>query len=147
MDNDKQIELLKELIRGEKMAVDAYRHVIDMQKDKQVKAMLEKFADDHSKHVEMLSERVRELGGDPQVNTGISGFMANTGAIINSMLSPERLLRQVYNGEDKGIHTYEDRIDELDEESAQLVQNIMEEDHDHLQMFKQRMESEKRERD
>jgi rubrerythrin len=95
----------------------------------------------------VLSERVRQLGGHPNQGTGIGGMMANAAAAINSMISPERLLKQVYSGEDKGIHAYEDRIDELDPESQNLVQNIMEEDHDHLRLFKKRMESEKREYD
>lgn len=41
MDRSKQIELLNELIKGEQMAVDAYRSALKFQKDSQVKQMLE----------------------------------------------------------------------------------------------------------
>lgn len=147
MDRDNQIDLLNELIRGEQMAVDAYRHALNFQKDPVVTEMLEQFAEEHSKHAAMLGERVRQLGGRPNEGTGLGGMMANLGAVVNSLRSPEKLLKQVYSGEDKGIHAYEDRIDELDPKTQKLVQNIMEEDHDHLRMFKKRMESEKREYD
>lgn len=67
-------------------------------------------------------------------------------AKINALRGPSHLLKQVYDGEDKGVHAYEDRIDELDSESQELVSEIMSEDHDHLKFFKERMESEKEER-
>ena len=65
--------------------------------------------------------------------------------MINSIRGPKHLLEQVYDGEDKGIHAYEDRLNSLDPASQDRVKQIMEEDHEHLKWFKARMEKEKSE--
>jgi predicted thioredoxin/glutaredoxin len=49
-------------------------------------------------------------------------------------------MKQIFDGEDKGIHAYEDRISDLDPESRDMVRAIMQEDHDHLKYFQSRFE-------
>ena len=71
--------------------------------------------------------------------------MANVTSVINSIRGPQQLLKQVYDGEDKGIHAYEERIEQLDPASQDTVRQIMKEDHEHLKWFKARMEKEKSE--
>lgn len=143
---DKQIDKLNELLTGEKMAIDIYNKTKNIQGDNQVQEMLNKFQKDHEGHAQDLEKRIKELGGKPETGTGISGIMAEGMAIINSIRGPEHLLEQVYEGEDKGVHAYEDRIDELDQKSKVLITDIMNKDHEHLQYFKSRMEKEKKEK-
>lgn len=145
--NQHHIDTLNELLKGELMAMEIYKETEDMQGDEQVMVMLQKFAKDHEEHAKLLAERIRELGGTPITNTGMAGVMAGMSSKFNAMRGPSHLLKQVYDGEDKGVHAYEDRIDELDPQSQELVSAIMSEDHDHLKLFKERMESEKAERD
>ncbi|NMB02088.1 MAG: DUF2383 domain-containing protein [Firmicutes bacterium] len=147
MANQQYIDTLNELLKGELMAMNIYRETEDLQGDEQVMTMLKQFAKDHEEHAKLLAERIKELGGTPITGTGLGGAMASMSAKFNAMRGPAHLLRQVYDGEDKGVHAYEDRIDELDPESQQLVSAIMSEDHDHLKLFKERMESEKAEQD
>ena len=146
MPNQKYIDTLNELLQGEMMAMYVYKETEDMQGDEQVMKMLSQFAKDHQEHAHLLAEQIRELGGTPKTDIGMGGTMANMSAKINALRGPSHLLKQVYDGEDKGVHAYEDRIDELDSESQELVSEIMSKDHDHLKFFKERMESEKEER-
>jgi bacterioferritin len=139
------IEPLNELLRGEHMAIHIYDKTKEMQEDSQVADMLSKFEQDHKRHAEQLTQRIKDLGGYPDAKTGISGVMADVMSIINSIRGPHQLLQQVYDGEDKGIHAYEERIDQLDSISQDIVRQIMKEDHEHLKWFKVRMEEEKRE--
>ena len=92
-----------------------------------------------------MTQRIRELGGIHETETGFAVTMAGIWAIIYALRGPAQLLLQFYAGEDKGIHAYEDRFDELDPQSLQLVSEIMSADHDHLKHFQERMEAEKRE--
>lgn len=140
------IDTLNELLKGELMAMDIYQETEDMQGDVQVMEMLKQFAKDHQEHAQLLADRIKELGGTPIEDTGMAGTMAGMSSKINALRGPSHLLEQVYAGEDKGVHAYEDRIDELDPESQAIVRKIMSKDHDHLKLFKERMESEKEER-
>lgn len=140
------INTLNELLKGELMAMNIYQETDDMQGDEQVMAMLDQFAQDHEEHARLLANRIRELGGTPIESAGMAGAMVDLSSKFNAMMGPSHLLEQIYAGEDKGVHSYEDRIDELDPESQELVKRIMRADHDHLKLFKERMESEKQER-
>lgn len=146
MENSSQIDTLNELLKGEHMAINIYSKTKEIQQDSQVSEMLAKFEQDHQKHAEQIAQRIKDLNGTPEAGTGFSGVMANMSSIINSLRGPEHLLQQIYDGEDKGIHSYEDRIDEMDTMSQDMVRQIMKEDHEHLKWFKARMEKEKAER-
>ncbi|MHB8126253.1 MAG: ferritin-like domain-containing protein [Desulfitobacteriaceae bacterium] len=145
MSTSHQIETLNELLKGEHMAIDIYVKTKGLQKDIQVAEMLSNFENDHKQHAELLIKRINDLGGIPKGGTGLSGVMANLVATVNSYRGPEQLLKYLYDGEDKGIHAYEDRIDELDSISQNLVKQIALEDHEHLKQFKSRMEQEEKE--
>ncbi len=143
--NKQYIDTLNELLKGEHMAIQVYERTKNLQGDNQVKNMLNGFAKDHQRHIDLLSQRIQELGGVPQKNLGFPGLMVDVTSMINSIQGPSHLLKQLYDGEDKGIHAYEDRIDELDPVSQYVVKGIMVEDHEHLKFFKARMEEEKKE--
>jgi bacterioferritin len=142
-DNQRYIDTLNELLKGELMAMNIYKETDDIQGDEQVTAMLAEFARDHQEHARLLTNRIHELGGTPIETAGLPGAMADITAKVNALMGPSHLLEQIYGGEDKGVHAYEDRIDELDPKSQELVRRIMDTDHDHLRRFKERMEAEK----
>ncbi|HVJ49061.1 DUF2383 domain-containing protein [Desulfitobacterium sp.] len=146
MENHSQVDTLNELLKGEHMAIHIYDKTKGIQQDSQVTEMLNKFEQDHQRHAEQLTQRIKDLEGTPEARTGFSGVMADIASVINSLRGPEFFLKQIYDGEDKGVHAYEDRIDEIDTLSQNVVRQIMEEDHDHLKWFKSRMEKEKFER-
>jgi len=128
------------------MAVNIYGRAKDWQQDEQVAGMFDQFHRDHKRHAEQLANRIIELGGIPELSTGIAGVMSKMSARVYSFLGSEHILKQIYNGEDKGVHAYEDRLESLDPSSKELVTRIMQEDHDHLKYFKSRFEEEKAER-
>lgn len=135
MEQDRQIEALNELLKGEYMARNIYDKTKNIQGDEQVKTMLAKFQKDHDRHIQLLEKRIRELGGEPEAGAGMAGTMANLSAVYKSLLGPEALLKQLYEGEKMGVDAYNDRLDALDPESLALVQRIKEEDHEHLKFF------------
>lgn len=145
MEAQSQTDTLNELLKGEHMAIHIYDKTKGIQQDSQVAEMLSKFEQDHKRHAEQLTQRITDLGGKPEAGIGLPGMIADLTAVINSLRGPEHFLKQIYNGEDKGIHAYEDRIDKIDTVSQNTVRQIMQEDHEHLKWFKSRMEKEKSE--
>ncbi len=138
-ENQQYIDTLNQLLKGEFMAIRIYNQTKGTQGDEQVYHMLYQFETDHRRHARQLADRIKHLGGEPEISTGAIGFMANVTGKINSLRGPKHLLQQVYDGEAKGVHAYEDRVDELDSDSQQLVRKLIQEDHDHLRLFKERM--------
>jgi bacterioferritin (cytochrome b1) len=139
------IDTLNELLKGELMAIQVYDKTKEIQGDAQVQEMLDKFKKDHKRHTDLLTQRIKELGGIPENKTGFPGIMSDVTAMVNSIRGPKHLLKQVYDGEDKGINAYEERLEKLDPVSQYVVRGIMQEDHEHLKFFKERMEKEKSE--
>lgn len=146
MAEEHAINSLNELLKGEHMAIHIYNKTKELQQDSQVGNMFAKFEADHKRHAEQLTQRIKDLGGQPNATTGLSGMMADATSVINAIRGPQYLLRQVYDGEDKGIHAYEERLDQLDPASQDMIRQIMKEDHEHLKWFKARMEKEKSEK-
>ena len=70
MEQDRQIEALNELLKGEYMARNIYDKTKNIQGDEQVKTMLAKFQKDHDRHIQLLEKRIRELGGEPEAGLG-----------------------------------------------------------------------------
>ncbi len=146
MSIDHSIHTLNELLKGETMALNIYGKAKNWQKDFQIAYLFNKFHRDHKRHAEQLANRIIELGGSPETRTGLVGLMAEISTRVNSLRGSGHIMKQIYDGEDKGVHAYEDRIDELDPFSQELVRRIMQEDHDHLKYFQTRIEQEKAER-
>lgn len=135
MKKDKIIKELNGILKGEQIAVGSYGRYIEDVKDKDVKDEFLKIQDDHKKHIEQLSQRIQALGGKPELNTGFLGFMAEAKMAIRSLGKNETIdiLESAYDGEDKGIAMVEEiKKGDLDKESAEIVNNILSEDHDHL---------------
>lgn len=87
-DTQHYIDTLNELLKGELMAMEIYRETEQLQGDEHVRAMLRKFAQEHEKHAEQLAQRIRELGGEPELDTGFGGTMAGLTAKFNALRGP-----------------------------------------------------------
>ena len=114
MEQEHLIDTLNELLKGEQMAIHIYSRTKKLQEDAQVAHMLARFEQDHKLHAKELTKMVKELGGEPNAKLGMPGLMANVMSFINSLRGPEHLLRQVYDGEDKGVNAYLERLEKLD---------------------------------
>lgn len=132
---EKVINELNTVLKGEQMAVDAYERFIKDTNNGTVKKEFQEIQQDHRKHVGALSQRIQTLGGEPDYGTGFTGFLASA---INSMQNigeneTKDILKKAYDGEDKGIAMVEEIVKgDLDSESAVIVNGILSKDHDHL---------------
>lgn len=132
---EKNITELNAVLKGESMAIHSYERFMKNVKDESVKAEFEKIVQDHKRHADELSGRIRALGGEPNRSTGLAGVMASAKMAVENIVARETLdiLKEGYDGEDKGIAMAEEVVKgDLDKESAELVNRILSEDHEHL---------------
>lgn len=133
--NNKVIDELNNILKGEQMAIEAYERYIHSADEDIVKTEFQNIQEDHKRHAKELAEHIRALGGKPEFGTGFTGFMASAKLAVQSMMDNPSIdiLKQAYDGEDKGIAMSEEVIKgDLDIESMSLVKRILSEDHVHL---------------
>jgi bacterioferritin len=133
--DEKVINELNAVLKGEHMGIGAYERLINDCKDEKVRSELRKIQNDHKKHIQQLDSRIQALGGEPQHSTGMGGLMASAMGTVESITSSDTLsvLKRAYDGEDQGIAMVEEIVEgDIDAESNKLVKRILSEDHDHL---------------
>lgn len=142
MDN-KHLDTLNELLKGEEMAITSYSRFIQEARDEDLKNKLKEIQKDHNKHSQLLTERIIELGGTPKYGLGMTGVMADVKYAFESMggRSDHDILKSAKVGEDQGVAMAEKVAHEkLDEKSMKLVHDIMQVDHDHIQSLEKLLE-------
>ena len=126
---------LNAILKGEYMAIESYDKFIHATEDDNVRQEFHKILDNHKKHASLLENRIKELGGEPNENLGFAGIMANLKIAMKTMgdKSAIDIVKQAYDGEDKGIAMAEEIIEgDLDDESAKLMNDILTKEYDHL---------------
>ena len=126
---------LNAILKGEHMAIESYDKFIHAVEDDKVRLQFHEILDDHKEHASLLENRIKELGGEPKEKLGIAGIMANAKTAMKTMGDKKAIdiVKQAYDGEDKGIAMVEEIIKgDLDDKSAKLMTDILKKEHDHL---------------
>ena len=142
IDNLEEIKsLLNKILNGEEMAVEVYNHYLNQLETDSTIELLEQFKGDHEEHIQQLSARIEELGGEPDVDSALGKVVSKTMMEIGDLLgtpSEDEILDKIYEGEDKGINQVEEQLKEkLDPESQELVNQILTTDKKHLEQLKE----------
>lgn len=126
---------LNVLLKGEFMAVESFEKFIHHIPDVNAKNELKKIQQNHKKHTDEISERIQVLGGKPSRGVGVSGKVAEIISDLKNITKTDSItyLQEAYSGEDKGIKMAREIVKgDLDKESMNLVNQILNEDSSHL---------------
>lgn len=142
VDNPEEVKsLLNKILNGEEMAVEVYNHYLNQLETDSTIELLEQFKEDHEEHIQQLSVRIEELGGEPDADSALGKVVSKTMMEIGDLLgtpSEDEILDKIYEGEDKGINQVEEQLKEkLDLESQELVNQILTTDKKHLEQLKE----------
>ena len=104
------IEELNAYLKGEYMAIDSYKKYINKATDPAVKADLERNLQDHTRHAQMISDRIRQLGGEPAESVDLKGKMGQLMNSIKNMTdkSDREICEEAYTGKSKVENGYGD---------------------------------------
>lgn len=143
--NEKQsITTLNKFLKGIYMGISGFNRFIEKLQNSTLKNTFIKIRDDQVKHANIISDRIKQLGGTPVEDEGIIGKL--TGSIsfmFQSLSSEEKILKQAIKGENLyGIRMTENLVrDQLDEQSLNLVRQILDEDRKHVDELKKYLHS------
>jgi uncharacterized protein (TIGR02284 family) len=104
------IKVCNDLLRGEHSAVETYSQAIDKYGDNPAISELSAIREEHRQSVVRLTENVRQMGGQPDTDSGAWGSvtMAIQGAA--NLFGAESAVAALQRGEEKGLQDYEDAL-------------------------------------
>lgn len=135
-------DVVKELnafLKGQYMGIHAYEDCIQKIDNPEVKKELQKIQQEHKVHASMVAERIQNLGGRPVNNEGMIGSIQQVIARFKGHESTEAILQGALKGEDYyGITISEEIVKgDLDQESKQLIEQILDHDQRHVEQLSQ----------
>jgi uncharacterized protein (TIGR02284 family) len=108
--NEHCIKVCNSLLRGELSAVETYNRAIEKHPDSPVVDELRRIRAEHTRAANLLSESVREMGGEPEKDSGAWGMITNAIQGTANLFGPESAVESLQKGEEIGRHDYEEAL-------------------------------------
>jgi hypothetical protein len=121
--NKNDIEQLNSFLRGELSAVETYGQCIDKMKDGTVIAQLRGLRDSHARRVELITERILMLGGEPSTGSGVWGSFAKLAEGSAKLFGESAAVSALEEGEDHGRDDYQRDVDKLSPAERAFVES------------------------
>jgi uncharacterized protein (TIGR02284 family) len=104
---DDVVELLRDLIKLDFDAADAYRAAIDRLENPAHREKLRSFLSDHERHTRNLAPFVSELGGTPPSEGSAKSLLTTGKVAIGSLAGDAAIIRAMKSNEDDTNTAYE----------------------------------------
>jgi len=128
-DNARLHQLLEENWQTEMKALYTYQALSVRERDPLRRAQLRSLADAERRHAEAWAERLRELGGpEPRYTGKLTGEADD---LANRLGGPEMALRRLEMDESREIAKYAKQLRELDEKSAAILREVIQDEREH----------------
>ncbi|MBP1999641.1 bacterioferritin [Paenibacillus shirakamiensis] len=138
MSKESVVKELNEFLKGQYMGIHSYEHFIEKLEDPRIKKEFQNIQQDHKRHAQLIAERIQNLGGVPVDDEGWIGSVQGFFSSLTAPHTTKEIIQVVAEGEDKyGIHRSAEMVKgDLDPESLQLIQHILDHDKKHIDLLK-----------
>jgi uncharacterized protein (TIGR02284 family) len=116
------IDQLNSFLRGEISAVETYRQAMSKVDDVTARTELERCHLSHQRRVDMLKNRIAQLGGQPSADSGAWGAFAKAAEGSAALFGERAAIDVLEEGEDHGLKDYQSHLAGLDAESRVFVE-------------------------
>lgn len=116
------VDQLNSFLRGEISAVETYRQALDKIKDQEMVRNLRECQQSHQQRVNLLSDRIKQLGGSPASGSGAWGSFTKLVTGGAAAFGDKAAIAALEEGEDHGIRDYKTDLSKLDPDSRKLVE-------------------------
>ncbi|MCD8502302.1 MAG: ferritin-like domain-containing protein [Bacillaceae bacterium] len=133
---------LNQFLKGQYMGIHAYEDYIYQAKDQSLRDLFQRIQMDHKMHAIKVAERIQNLGGKAADDQGLIGDVQYWFSKISGHPEgDEELIKGALKGEGMGIETSEKIVrGDVDEESRQLIGEILDRDRRHLETLKNHLD-------
>ncbi len=122
MTNQDSIKALNSFLRGEISAVETYRQALEKMSDFAARQRLETARSSHQQRVELLRQRIMQLGGKPEESSGAWGVFAKAVEGSAKAFGDKAAIAALEEGEDHGLADYRQDLDKLDPDNRRFVE-------------------------
>lgn len=139
MENTGVVKELNAFLKGRYMGIHQYENYIQKANDAKFKVELQRLQQDHKRHAQLVAERIQNLGGTPVESPGFTGTIQEWMSEIKGFPeTDEELLLGMLKAEDKYAVELSEEIvkGDLDPDSTKLIEQIIDEDRQHVQFLK-----------
>lgn len=109
----KPVDQLNELLRGELSAVETYRQALTSVEGQPEAETLRTFMNEHRSNASKISMRVSELGGVPSTDSGVWGTWAKTVTGTAKLLGDRTALKALKEGEEHGLKEHQEVVENI----------------------------------
>ncbi len=122
-DTEKCIKTCNSLLRGELSAVETYNQAIEKHAGTAATSELMRIRDEHRQAVSRLTTNVREMGGQPDTDSGAWGAFSNAIQGAANLFGAESAISSLQRGEEHGRNDYRDALE--DEHVMESCKNMI----------------------
>lgn len=137
--NQETIQSLNRLLQGEYMAVESFNNFISKLADENVKQTFQEVQKQHRENIGKLAGYIQEIGGRPEENLGMKGFMGDMkiNMDLGSDATTAEIIAKAIEGETPGVNMAEKVLrGNLDEKSRDIAGEILHKDRKSIDMLK-----------
>jgi len=121
-ESDKTVEALNSLLRGEISAVETYRQALEKLNHATSRRAIEDCLHSHESRVNLLTQQVGQLGGQPSQGSGAWGSFAKLVEGGAKAFGEKAAIAALEEGEDHGLKQYRSELSKLNGQARQLVE-------------------------
>jgi uncharacterized protein (TIGR02284 family) len=108
------IDMLNNLIHLDFDAIAAYESAIDRLDHAEAKTTLIEFKNDHERHTRELGTLVRNLGGEPSMQSDAKSLLTQGKVVLRGLTGDSGILKAMKSNEDETNEAYEQALDRGD---------------------------------
>lgn len=112
--NEECIKVCNKLLRGELSAIETYGKAIEKYPSTPVTSELTRIQSEHRQSANTLTANVREMGGEPETDSGAWGAFAKAVQSAANLFGAESAIESLQKGEKHGQDDFEDALENDD---------------------------------
>lgn len=121
VDPQQDIKQLNSFLQDELSAVETYDQCIRKVDDARIASNLTDLQLSHQKRVELLSQKIQELGGEPEQSSGVWGSISKMVEGGAKLFGDKTAISALEQGEDRGRTNYREKVDNLSPQAQSFI--------------------------
>lgn len=139
---NKVVNKINSCLQNEIAAVQIYEQAIQNIDDLNAQSDLKAAQESHAARVQKLKNTVRELGGNPEMSSGVKGVFARAAEGTAGLFGEKAAISVLEEGEDRNLEQYERLMNEPEQELQNIARDMLTQEkevHDMISRLKKQL--------
>lgn len=118
---EQDIKYFNSFLKNELAAVETYGQCIEKVDDEKIAARLTDLQQSHQKRAQLLSQKIIELGGEPEQSSGVWGSFSKMFEGGAKLFGDSSAISALEQGENRGQEDYQEKVSNLSPEARSFI--------------------------